>query len=731
MKKFIEFIKNNFYILGLWGLFFVVLAVNIKINMFRYSNFDYGKFDLGNMNQMIWNTLHGKFMYLTDYFGTNLPRWAMSHVDPILLLFIPLFVLIPHPMTITYAQILLVLGSCFLVYKIAYLELKSKPTASLLGASFLVYPAVGFITAWTGFHGVSVAVPFFFGAFYVFEKMYKENNFSKKGLILFWILLVITMSGKEQLPLYVIFYGIFIMFFRNNALKNIKTPLFEKEWFKSFLKLPITKLSASMILVGTVWFITAFFIIIPRYAHYRIDGFNKFVGSLNIDGADTRSVDLPNYFLARYDAFGDSYTQVVINMLLHPDTAIRIFFGGDRIDNLVKTFGPLSYLSFAYPTILMLAVPDLMINYLTSADGVGTSEVTNHRISMLIPVLFIAAIYGIGFLSSLFSNVVTYLVTKLAKNGGKGKNKKDNVFYKNIFLVLFSILIFGSNVYMTFYSNNPVFLWLEQAMRKKVFAKNIDSGIGLDKLNIGDVVRMSELEEKDRECAQKIVKIIPKSASVSGPDYLGAHLSLRETYAIFPALYNEADYVIVDVFSRKLLSILDVDVDLARDVVESIIKNNEYKLITGCGNLFVFKNIGVHVKPDLMPLQERFIYEEKVNIEFFQSLYIVDYNLPRVITRGSSSDATFVYIKRENNSIGDYVMFTSLVNSSTGEIYQMANLASFSILKPGEWKEDRYYTENVEIAVPEFLDTGVYKLFIGMGNNIHTRSLYLGDVEIR
>src|SRR5690349_7839134 len=130
MKKLFMWVKENLNILMLWGFFILVLAVNVKINVFRYDNFDYGKFDLGNMNQMIWNTTQGRFMYLTDYFGTNLPRWAMSHVDPILLVFIPIFLLIPHPMTIVYSQIVLILASCFLVYKLAYLVLKSKWSAT-------------------------------------------------------------------------------------------------------------------------------------------------------------------------------------------------------------------------------------------------------------------------------------------------------------------------------------------------------------------------------------------------------------------------------------------------------------------------------------------------------------------------------------------------------------------------------------------------------------------------
>src|SRR3989338_2200462 len=100
----------------------VVCVISVRINTFRYDNFDFGKFDLGNMTQMVWNTLHGRFMYLTDYFGTNLPRWAMSHVDPILLLFVPVFVFFPHPLTLIIAQVILVIFSALILYKIVDLK---------------------------------------------------------------------------------------------------------------------------------------------------------------------------------------------------------------------------------------------------------------------------------------------------------------------------------------------------------------------------------------------------------------------------------------------------------------------------------------------------------------------------------------------------------------------------------------------------------------------------------
>jgi uncharacterized membrane protein len=704
-----NFVKKNFFLIGLVFFFLVVLAVNIRINAFRYDNFDYGKFDLGNMSQMVWNTLDGRFMYLTDYFGTNLPRWAMSHVDPILLLFVPLFAAIPHPMTLVYAQVLLVLVSAFLVYAIAKLELGSKLAAAAFGASFLAYPAVGFVTAWTGYHGVSVVIPFFLGAFYVFEKMHKAGNFTKKGLVTFWILLTLTMMGKEQLPLYICFYGLFILLFRNPAIESLT---FSKEWLVRFLKTPISRLSLWMMGIGFAWFFTAFFIIIPAFADYRVEGYEEFAKSLGLMDNTVRDVALPNYFLARYDAFGESYTEIMLNILFRPSLATEVFFGGDRVENLVKTFGPLAYAPLAYPPLLMISLPDFLINYMTSAGGIGTAEVRNHRISMIIPVLFLASIYAISFL-------YLYLRPLLEKVRIR----------KELFVAVLALAIFGSNIYMSFYDNNPVYLWMAQAIKKRVFAKT-ESEIAKKDLEIGEVVRISELEDKDRDCARNIVSMIPDGVSVSGPDYLGAHLSLRETYAIFPALYNEADYVVVDIFSKKILTILDADLDLGRQVVERIMRSEDYRLVWGCGNLFVFQNVGPHEKDPLMPLQERYQYEETTDLEFFQDLHIVDYSVPAAMTRGVPSSLKFVHVPKENSALSDYVMFTSFLNTETGHLYQSANLPSFGVIQPEDWVKDRYYVENLSMALPEFLDEGVYKVFLGMGNKIRTRSIYLGDVEV-
>jgi len=693
MQKTIAFVKRHFFFLALIIYSLGFLAVNIKMSLFSYNNFDFGKFDLGNMSQMVWNTLHGRFLYLTNYFGTNMPRWGMSHVDPILILFVPIFFFFQSPLTLVFSQLILVTATSYLLFKLAELKLQSSFSAFLIGLSYLFYPALGFLTARTGFHGVSVAIFFFVAAFYVFERMHEHKSFTKWGMVLFWVLLIITMSGKEQIPAYTFFLGLFVWLYRGKKKLGI--------WISG---------------VSLIWFVMAFFVIIPAFAHYRVEGYKSFADSLNIDQDYSNDVTSSNYFLARYGEFGDTYLEVMVGMATHPTQVVRVFFGGDRVKNFKETLLPVAFLPFVYPATFIMALPDFLINYLTTAGGIGTSEIYNHRVSMVIPVVFISVIFAIKFLSLQLSELLPKIPFKIA-------------------VVAFSAVLLGFNIYTSFAFNNPVYLWVDQAVRKRIvkpaFAKTLDEDVDFDSLEVGAVSRFSQLENKDRECALRVVEMIPEGVSVSGPDYLGAHLSMRETYAIFPSLYNKADYVIVDVFSQKIMRILDSDVSLIRDVVARIMKDPNYKLDMACGNLFVFKKIGPHAKIEMLPLQERYEFDEKVNYEIFKSLTVVDYKAPKILKRGENSNLEITYVKRANDSLDGYFLFLTFVNRGTKEMYQVANLPSFSLYQLPDWTEGLYYVEDLELALPGFLDPGEYSVFIGMSNIVRTRNLYLGDVEVR
>jgi uncharacterized membrane protein len=702
MRKIVTLIKNNIPLLLLGCVALIHFVIAARMNVSSYNNFDFGKFDLGNMTQMLWNTLHGRFLYMTDYFGTNLPRWSMSHVDPILLLFVPIFAVFQHPLTLVISQLILVISSSFIIYFIALDRLKSKLASALIGISFLLYPAVGFLNSRTGFHGVSAVIPFFLLAFYLFEHMYYVSSFSKRGHVLFWLMLVLTMAGKEQLPLYVFLFGLFIVILRPVA----------------------RKLGFFVMGAGLLWFIAAFIIIIPAYSKQRVEGYTKFANSMKIDTSSARDVALPNYFLSRYEGFGDSYVEIAVNSVLDHKKAIKVFFGGDKPDNLNKTFEPLMFLPLLSPQTLIFAGPDFFANYMTTAGGIGTAEIGNHRISMIIPVLFISVIFAIEFIGILMANLFSKTASMF---------KMKFVLSPTLFFIVFGTVLVFLGGYTSQKFNNPVYQWLNQAVGRRIAAVTVfakfDKNTAKQDLKFGEVLKLTELENKDVECANKIISIIPQEASVSGPDYLGAHLSMRETYAIFPALYNEADYVIVDVFSRKILNILDIEADLVRDVVKQLIVSDSYTLHTGCGNLFVFKKEKNEKQSELLPLQERNNYDAAYDQEFFQNLKIADFKLPTVIRHGEKGTLEVVYHKAGPSKLDDYVLFMTFVNNKTGEVFQMANLPSYALIRPEEWKENRYYIEDLDVALPAFVDAGEYKVFIGMTNRIRTRSIYLGNIK--
>jgi hypothetical protein len=291
-----------------------------------------------------------------------------------------------------------------------------------------------------------------------------------------------------------------------------------------------------------------------------------------------------------------------------------------------------------------------------------------------------------------------------------------------------------AGVQTTFQYNNPVYLWMKDAVVKRLptfIAEAKTDAVVTPKstLTVGDVYKISPLENKDRECAQKIVSMIPASASISGPDYLGAHLSLRDTYAIFPALYNQADYVIIDVFSKKILTILDLRTDMIKDVVNKVIRDPNYNLELSCGNLFVFKRVPGHQINELLPIQERLKYTAKYNFQVVNGLNVVDFTLPQTAKRNEHIDLKFVYVKSDR--LDDYFLFTTFINKATGEIYQIANLPSFAISEPKDWREDYYILETLSVSLPGYLQAGAYRTFIGATNDIRTRSIYLGEIQVQ
>jgi len=252
----------------------------------------------------------------------------------------------------------------------------------------------------------------------------------------------------------------------------------------------------------------------------------------------------------------------------------------------------------------------------------------------------------------------------------------------------------------------------------------------LSELEIGEVVKLPDLDLKDIKCANAVISHIPEDASVSGPDNLGDHLSMRETYGIFPALWNKADYVIVDVQSRKLVSILGLNKNIIKDLTENLVSTEEYELVMACGNLYLFKKGEPVERSGLIPIQERFEYPAKYDFEVLDLIRVVDFSIPDEVTREKVSKGHLVYQKIENDGMDGYLFYITFVNKETEKIFQVANLPSFAFLSPPDWTKNLYYKEDIDIALPSYVEPGEYSVFFSLSNKIKMRSMYLGDVLV-
>src|SRR5438128_2947736 len=95
-----------------WGLLILIMVV-YTLDMshqaiLRYDTFKATAFDLGNMDQVLWNTIHGRWFQFTnqavDWYGP--PTRLALHFEPILLLLSLLYAFGANPHLLLISQTL-------------------------------------------------------------------------------------------------------------------------------------------------------------------------------------------------------------------------------------------------------------------------------------------------------------------------------------------------------------------------------------------------------------------------------------------------------------------------------------------------------------------------------------------------------------------------------------------------------------------------------------------------
>jgi uncharacterized membrane protein len=321
------------------------------LSVLRHEAFITGRFDLGNMVQAVWSTAHGHPLRVTGLHGDQVSRLG-AHVDPILVLFTPLWWAWPSPNLLLVGQTAAIALGALPVYWLARKHLGSPRAGLGFAIAYLLYPATGWLTL-NEFHPVALATPLLLLAFWFLDE---------DRLIPFALCGLLAAASKEEIALVIAGFGIWYALSRRRWLAG-----------------------AVITIVAGMWAAIAIAVIIP---HYNAGAESDFYG--------------------RYSEVGGSAGGMLETLLTDPLRIAEAAFSSRDLRFLLQLVAPLAALCLLAPLVLVALLPELAINLL-SATTTQTS-IHFHYTAGMIPPLVIAAIFGAKRLRRLPVSAATLVV---------------------------------------------------------------------------------------------------------------------------------------------------------------------------------------------------------------------------------------------------------------------------------------------------------------------------------
>lgn len=331
----------------------------------RYHNFYTGRFDLGNMDQTVWNSANGRIFQMTDPDGTEPISRLAFHADFILVLLAPFYFIFPDPRTLLFIQTAVLAIGAWFVFLIGKEVLKNSKLSLVFSFVYLLNPALNYVNLYD-FHAVSLATTFLLACFYFLIK---------KKYLFFLVFAISAAVTKEQVWLTVSLIGAYIF------LKNVVGKRFDRK----------------ELAIGSMVFLSSFFIF-----YYLIS-----FAIPSVRGGE-------HFALPYYSQFGNTPYSVVKGLIFSPEKTFGLLFEQNRISYIKQLLIPLGFLSVLSPLYIVFAIPDFMINLLSNNPQLH--QIYYQYSSVITPFIFISAIYGIKRAKDLFPKIpvslfAIYLVT--------------------------------------------------------------------------------------------------------------------------------------------------------------------------------------------------------------------------------------------------------------------------------------------------------------------------------
>jgi len=292
--------KQFIYLLELILIFFtflyIILFSFLSIHRMYALNSHY--YDLGIMNQTVYNTARGHFLEMSNAeLQKNLSRLAI-HFDPILAFIAPFYWIWPGPEVLLIVQTLILASGAWAIFLIAKTLLKNKPMSLFFSIFYLLFFQLERANLYD-FHGVTLATGFLLWMIY----------FSlKKNWLATFIFIFLSLLTKEHVGLVVFLYGVYLFFV-------------QKDKKQGFL----------ISFIGGLFFIAVTFLVIPFFRggnHFALTYYSnlKYISLLEIKDYLKRLL-LPNlpYMIFSPVELLISLPEILINSI-SSSTNMRSFY---------------------------------------------------------------------------------------------------------------------------------------------------------------------------------------------------------------------------------------------------------------------------------------------------------------------------------------------------------------------------------------------------------------------
>jgi len=310
----------------------------------RHASLESHAYDLGNADQAVWNTAHGRPLAFTNWEGRARTfkagtRLAM-HVEPIYFLIAPLYWVWSDPRALLVLQATVVALGALPAYWLARAQLGDGVPALVFPIVYLLFPALQAANRFD-FHAVTLASAFLLFAAY---------GLLSRRTPLFLISSLLAAATKEEIPLLIAMMGLYAAFV-------------QRRW----------RLGLAVAAVGVLWSLIAVLVIVPAFnTSGRSPYLNYYEGA---NGADpTGTATLLSWALVGR-LFTSANAEYVVRLLL-----------------------PTGGLSLFSPATLALLAPSLAINLLSDNPQMHELERFHYAASM-VPLVVVAAIIGTAWLS--------------------------------------------------------------------------------------------------------------------------------------------------------------------------------------------------------------------------------------------------------------------------------------------------------------------------------------------